>query len=572
MNQFLWEQFLNEHQSIYDSVRKKYSEEELPQPTLDYFAHKDPSGHRPTQNGEQGTPKYAYLVWMVTQFVNRENITNEAPEGQTLPSYIAEIARLFEHNKSKMKGSKEIRTYSFDQALEAIQHAGLSNRETKKQKKLEGAAAMYEDEDYLMLHIQKEEAACRYGSGTTWCIAATKGNNLFNSYAGSAHIVYILFKKPYNGQKDFKFSLSIEKNSGVIEEWKAPKQEHDYTPKSLKRIFGDDEFDMLIEKMKEFFKLKKISFKKELDGEEIYRLTSEANDIMEYCSIGSEVSDDYGDEELLIVNCSLYLPFDIFPEDMRETVKQCFVENKGRGSGSESLLNIFGDVFGVYADEYELSDNKDAIYIDFSSEDYFGERIMNEADIRLITRNLIKDDAKLQDPDEIKEFIQKLSAAGLLKTPRVPLKTVEFKNIRTDDDEMTFGMGLHFSVKNATHRNMLVKNLDELIESSVQAGLEKILEPTELYYPFEKIVVFKSSIREEKDSIVKIVFMVNCEFSNITRYTDSKTEETWQALRFIDSNFQQFQSLVEGFLLMKLRELGVVKESKKTKLRIVLRS
>ena len=75
---------------------------------------------------------------------------------------------------------------------------------------------IFEDDTIKVIHPKTQEAACYYGRGTTWCTAATRGYNYFNSYNKHGPLYIIIPKHPtYQGEK---YQLHFETNSFMDEE------------------------------------------------------------------------------------------------------------------------------------------------------------------------------------------------------------------------------------------------------------------------------------------------------------------------------------------------------------------
>ena len=231
---FKWKDFLCENANVYAALRKKYNNEELPEHVLKFLSEHDPGGKHP-----DGTSKNTYLQWTALQVAEFANdVTTDG--GQSVPEQVIETATLFHGNKNKLKGSKELRTYSYQQAREAISDIG-SKRDEKKQKKLEGATKLYEDSDITVLKINTKEAACQYGAGTTWCTAA-QGDNLFDSYNNNCDIFNVLLKNEKYTKSDVdyqnKFQVAVVRDTGVVAEWKDPEQKTCFTAKSLNKKYN----------------------------------------------------------------------------------------------------------------------------------------------------------------------------------------------------------------------------------------------------------------------------------------------------------------------------------------------
>lgn len=64
------------------------------------------------------------------------------------------------------------------------------------------ATTFYKDKDVTVIIPLNQSAACKYGRGTRWCTAATRGENYYNYYARSGPLYIIIPKKPkHEGEK-----------------------------------------------------------------------------------------------------------------------------------------------------------------------------------------------------------------------------------------------------------------------------------------------------------------------------------------------------------------------------------
>jgi hypothetical protein len=75
-------------------------------------------------------------------------------------------------------------------------------KEKEIQIKEQDVKHIYEDEDLIVVSPLTEEASCKYGAGTKWCTAATRGENLFTEYTKDGPLYILIPKKPkYDGEK-----------------------------------------------------------------------------------------------------------------------------------------------------------------------------------------------------------------------------------------------------------------------------------------------------------------------------------------------------------------------------------
>lgn len=73
----------------------------------------------------------------------------------------------------------------------------------KSEKTSQGQAAKFYEDDTVTVIVPKDKnAACRYGRGTRWCTAATRGENYFDFYNRSGPLYILIPKKPlHQGEK-----------------------------------------------------------------------------------------------------------------------------------------------------------------------------------------------------------------------------------------------------------------------------------------------------------------------------------------------------------------------------------
>lgn len=77
------------------------------------------------------------------------------------------------------------------------------------------ASKVYNDENVLIIVPHDEPAACKYGRGTRWCTASTRGHNMFDAYNRNGKLYILIPKNPkYEGEK---YQLHFSSNSYMDE-------------------------------------------------------------------------------------------------------------------------------------------------------------------------------------------------------------------------------------------------------------------------------------------------------------------------------------------------------------------
>lgn len=80
--------------------------------------------------------------------------------------------------------NKDITSYkNIEQVYDAVRDYQGNKVETKIEKlNVDPKDIWYKNNKCIILKPSNKENSCKYGSGTTWCTAATSSNNYFNSY------------------------------------------------------------------------------------------------------------------------------------------------------------------------------------------------------------------------------------------------------------------------------------------------------------------------------------------------------------------------------------------------------
>jgi hypothetical protein len=157
-------------ESRFDDAKK--IDPELKEPGLEYLSNNDPSGND------------KYLMWMVRQ--------KNYPLMDRL-----ELVKQFHRNIQRLpKDKRDINKFVSMEELSAFLDniAITSKRQQKKDISKGGVERVYEDDNVLAFRVNTEDAACKYGAGTKWCISA-KRDNRFIQYSMDNVVFYFLLNK-----------------------------------------------------------------------------------------------------------------------------------------------------------------------------------------------------------------------------------------------------------------------------------------------------------------------------------------------------------------------------------------
>jgi hypothetical protein len=148
---------------------------------------------------EQGdpTPSKVYTPWLARE-VASGNIKNL----EDIQSRLTPLLGDYEKYKRKKDFPQEGRDIMRLTAPAFEKIVGEYTPPEEEQKNRGDVETVFDDESVRVLVPKDETAACYYGQGTTWCTAATRGNNMFNHYNQQGKMYILLPKTPkYDGEK-----------------------------------------------------------------------------------------------------------------------------------------------------------------------------------------------------------------------------------------------------------------------------------------------------------------------------------------------------------------------------------
>jgi len=106
-------------------------------------------------------------------------------------------------------------------SLNELEKVILYIREKNKEKELEGQAKkIYEKGDFVVIQPKTEEASCKYGSNTKWCVTS-KGSGHFGRYTAGRQGLYFIINKAKSTNKNFsKVAIHFD-DEGFMRYWDA---------------------------------------------------------------------------------------------------------------------------------------------------------------------------------------------------------------------------------------------------------------------------------------------------------------------------------------------------------------
>jgi hypothetical protein len=163
--------------------------------------------------------------------------------------YFVELVKDFDKYSSQFP-KKDINQYvSFDELESVINFVRTKN----KDKELEGQAKkIYEKGDFVVIQPKTEQASCKYGSKTKWCVTS-KGSGHFNRYTAGRQALYFIINKAKSTNKNYsKVAIHFD-DEGFMRYWDAQD-----SPMSQREIdIFEYAFPEMIESIKNDYKVYK---------------------------------------------------------------------------------------------------------------------------------------------------------------------------------------------------------------------------------------------------------------------------------------------------------------------------
>lgn len=157
---------------------------------LAYIEQKDP------------TPNKAYTPWLARMYAKSTNggfPLEDMNRDDLVRMYdIAKKRRMLKPEHTDINNFK-----SYSQFEDTMENAYNNFDDLEADMMPEGKATkVYEDGNVLVVVPHDEAAACKYGRGTRWCTAATRGANYFDNYNRQGNLYILIPKKPeHQGEK-----------------------------------------------------------------------------------------------------------------------------------------------------------------------------------------------------------------------------------------------------------------------------------------------------------------------------------------------------------------------------------
>jgi len=136
---------------------------------------------------------HKYTDWVL------KNVDPESENFDDDVEYIVELVKDFDKYSSQFP-KKDINQYVSLNELESVVNFV---RTKNKDKELEGQAKkIYEKGDFVVIQPKTEQASCKYGSNTKWCVSS-KDSGHFNRYTAGRQGLYFIINKAKSTNKKY---------------------------------------------------------------------------------------------------------------------------------------------------------------------------------------------------------------------------------------------------------------------------------------------------------------------------------------------------------------------------------
>lgn len=148
------------------------------------------------------TPNNNYVQWLARTYINNDMSLEDVES--TIATFLDKFHRLkIKHHldNNDIGHYKDFDTFSND--MEQYPDDLIDDDEGKKKKY--NADRIYDEKGILIVRPNDKEASCRYGRGTRWCTAATRGHNYFDSYTSRGPLYMFMPRKPKHPGEKYQF-------------------------------------------------------------------------------------------------------------------------------------------------------------------------------------------------------------------------------------------------------------------------------------------------------------------------------------------------------------------------------
>ena len=147
------------------------------------------------------TPNKVYTPWLARMYAKGDTKLEDLNRQDVLGIYdLGKKRRMISPEHSDINRFKTYREFE-NMMFDNYEFDDIENI-TKKEEEKGKAKKVYEDDTVTVIVPEDIAAACRYGRGTRWCTAATRGQNYFEQYNGEGKLYILIPRTPtHEGEK-----------------------------------------------------------------------------------------------------------------------------------------------------------------------------------------------------------------------------------------------------------------------------------------------------------------------------------------------------------------------------------
>ncbi len=144
-----------------------------------------------------------------------------------------DLVKDFDKYQSQLK-KKDINQYNtFSELEDALEPFHKKEKEKELEAKVK---KIYEDDNFLVIIPETQEASCKYGSGTKWCVTQ-RGTDHFQRYTSGGQKLYFIISKKHSKDGGDYHKIAIHFNQMGDEKWWNTKD--DLMSKNEEKLFKD---------------------------------------------------------------------------------------------------------------------------------------------------------------------------------------------------------------------------------------------------------------------------------------------------------------------------------------------
>ena len=152
---------------------------------------------------------HKYTDWIL------KNMDMESEQFDMDVDVAVQLVNDFDKYQSQLP-KKDINQYN---SIYALDIALVPFQKKEKDKELEKQVdKIYEDDKFLVIKPKSEEASCKYGSNTRWCVTS-KGSGHFGRYTSGNQELYFIINKANSTNKNYSKVAVHFDNTGFIRYW-----------------------------------------------------------------------------------------------------------------------------------------------------------------------------------------------------------------------------------------------------------------------------------------------------------------------------------------------------------------